>query len=327
MALTNAQHDQLMREYEARRLERQHLIDRRRAQLFAESPRFAQLEQSLAQKSLSKTRRYIDGDAEALFGLKEELAAISREKSALLRALQYPADFLEPPYTCPDCQDTGYVNNRRCHCLQQATIDLVYAQSHLSSLLKEETFDHFSLDYYSKELCAPGTDISSYAAAQNAFTKCLQFTQNFDDEYKNILLFGDTGLGKTFLSHCVARALLDTGHSVIYFSAHQLFSLLADAAFRKTPGTAAEYKNIFESDLLIIDDLGTEMTNAFTSSQFFVCLNERLLHRKSTLISSNLNLQDIAGLYSERVFSRITSDFLLLHLFGKDIRIQKNFLS
>ncbi len=325
MSLTNTQYDEIMRSYQDRQLWRQRLITSRKEEIASLCPRMSELNEEIAHKSVSRARRLLDGDANALIGAQDEIAALSAQKKQLLLSLGYPADYFEPPYDCPDCQDTGYIGNRRCHCLSQASIDLVYAQSNLSSILEEENFATFSLKYYDDNLYAPGTDISSLAAARNACAKCHRFAQQFDTEYQNILLFGDTGVGKTFLSHCVAKELLDSGHSVIYFSAQQLFDRLAEHAFRKETAAASDYRNIFECDLLIIDDLGTEMTNSFTSSQFFVCLNERILSRRSTLISSNLNLQDIASIYSERIFSRITSDFLLLHLFGKDIRIQKTF--
>ncbi|MCD8218497.1 MAG: ATP-binding protein [Clostridiales bacterium] len=325
MSLTNTQYDEIMRSYQDRQLRRQHLIASRKEEIASLSPRMTELNAEIAHRSVSRARRFLDGDGAALVGARDEISALSAEKARLLLSLGYPADYLEPPYTCPDCRDTGYIGNERCHCLAQASIDLVYAQSNLSSILEEENFATFSLKYYDDSLFDSDTGISSLAAARNACGKCRQFVKQFDTEYQNILLFGDTGVGKTFLSHCIAKELLDSGHSVIYFSAQQFFDRLAEHAFRKESAAASDYRNIFKCDLLIIDDLGTEMTNSFTSSQFFVCLNERILRRRSTLISSNLNLQDIASIYSERIFSRITSDFMLLHLFGRDIRIQKTF--
>ncbi|MCD8364487.1 MAG: ATP-binding protein [Clostridiales bacterium] len=323
MSLTNTQYDEIMRSYQNRQLRRARLIASRKAEVASRSPRMAELDAEIAHRSVSRARQLLDGNSNAMNGAGEEINALSGEKNNLLLSLGYPADFFEPPYDCPDCRDTGYIGNHRCHCFTQASIDLVYAQSNLSSILREENFSTFSLKYYSDDLYEPGTEISSLAAAKNAFAKCRRFTEQFDTEYQNILLFGDTGVGKTFLSHCIAKELLDSGHSVIYFSAQQLFDCLAEHAFRKDTAAASDYHNIFACDLLIIDDLGTEMTNSFTSSRFFLCLNERILRRRPTLISSNLGLRDIASLYSERIFSRITSDFLLLHLFGKDIRIQK----
>ena len=327
MALTNTQYDELMRTYQERQLQRQHLIAARRKEVAEKDPALSQIEGEIAHLSVEKARRLLAGDENALTGMKQEIAALSARREALLRSLGYPADYFDPPYFCPDCRDTGYIGNSRCHCLKQASIDLVYSQSNLSAILETENFSQFSLDFYGTDIFEPDSDISSFAAARNALQKCRQFVQHFDSAFENILLFGDTGVGKTFLSNCIAKELLDTGHSVIYFSAHQLFDILADNAFHRSPADASEYRNIFDCDLLIIDDLGTEMSNSFTSSQFFVCLNERILHQKSTLISTKLNLQDIASVYSERVFSRIINSFTLLHLFGRDIRVQKKWLS
>lgn len=323
MSLTNTQYDEIMRSYQDKQLRRQHLITARRKEIALLAPQMTGLESEIAHLSVSKARRLLSGEDQALDGLKEEIAVLSARKKDLLLSLGYPADYFEPEYECPDCQDTGYVGNRRCHCLKQASIDLVYAQSNLKDILEKENFSHFSFSYYTNDIFDENTNISSLAAAQNAYSKCLQFVQNFDSAFENILLFGDTGVGKTFLSNCIAKELLDTGHSVIYFSAHRLFEILAESTFHKNTAAASDYKNIFDCDLLIIDDLGTEMTNSFTSSQFFVCLNERILHQKSTLISSNLELGNIASIYSERVFSRITSNYMLLHLFGTDIRVKK----
>lgn len=326
MSLTNTQYDEIMRSYQDKQLHRQHLITARREEIAGLAPEITEIEGEIAHLSVSKARRLLSGEAQALAGLKEEIAVLSARKRDILLSLGYPADYFEPDYECPDCQDTGYIGNQRCHCLEQASIDLVYAQSNLNDILTRENFSHFSFSYYADDIIDQNTNISSLAAAQNAYSKCRQFVQNFDTAFENILLFGDTGVGKTFLSNCIAKELLDTGHSVIYFSAHRLFEILAESTFHKNTAAVSDYKNIFDCDLLIIDDLGTEMTNSFTSSQFFVCLNERILHRKSTLISSNLGLGNIASIYSERVFSRITSNFILLHLFGMDIRVQKNCL-
>lgn len=320
MALTNTQYDEIMRSYQQRQLKRHRLIESRKEEVYRKAPQLSKLDGQIASLSVSRARRLLDGDDSALLHLKEQLSQLSQQKTEILLQLGYPADYFTPPYQCPDCQDTGYIANKRCHCLTQASIDLVYTQSNLRSQLQTETFSNFSLDYYPENILEPNTQISSLDAARNALSKCRAFVEHFDEQFENILLFGDTGTGKTFLSHCIARELLDTGHSVIYFSANQLFDILAQNTFSRSQAHAADYRNIFDCDLLIIDDLGTEFPNTFNTSQFFVCLNERMNRQKSTLISSNLNLLDIATLYSERIFSRISYHFILLHLFGPDIR-------
>ena len=127
----------------------------------------------------------------------------------------------------------------------------------------------------------------------------------------------------TFLSNCIAKELLDAGYSVIYFTAFQLFDILSKGVFEKDADAIAAHQNIFDCDLLIIDDLGTELSNSFTTSQLFLCVNERILRQKSTIISTNLNLEQIAEIYSERTLSRISSNYSFIKLFGDDIRIKK----
>ena len=229
---------------------------------------------------------------------------------------------MQPPYTCPDCKDTGQIDGKPCHCFKQAAIDLVYTQSNIRSILEYENFTHFNLDLYSNTMENPQTGFTSRQTAQNALETAYGFIQNFDSKFDNLFLYGDTGIGKTFLSNCIAKELLDTGHSVIYFTAFQLFDILEKNKFQKDNEAAGTMQNIFECDLLIIDDLGTELANAFTVSQLFLCLNERILHKKSTIISTNLGIRQLHDTYSERIFSRILSNYIMIHLFGDDIRIK-----
>ncbi len=161
------------------------------------------------------------------------------------------------------------------------------------------------------------------ATAKLAVTNCHDFIDNFENKPKNIFFYGNTGVGKTFLSNCIAKELLDAGYSVIYFTAFQLFDILSKGVFEKDADAIAAHQNIFDCDLLIIDDLGTELSNSFTTSQLFLCVNERILRQKSTIISTNLNLEQIAEIYSERTLSRISSNYSFIKLFGDDIRIKK----
>ena len=185
-------------------------------------------------------------------------------------------------------------------------------------------FSNFRLDYYSRSHYDKKTGRSAREAMENTLEICRHFVDSFGTEFHNLFLYGDVGVGKTYLSTCIAKEIINREFSVIYFSAPQLFNTLAQNTFDKKDVDArnmSEY--IFECDLLIIDDLGTEYTNSFIASQFFTCINERLLHRKSTIISTNLSLESLADLYTERSFSRITSSYSLLKIIGDDIRIKK----
>lgn len=323
MPLSNSQYDELRREYDARQLRNQHLLERRTNAAYAQIPRLKEIDDAIASCSVAQARRLFDGDEEAISSLREQLSSYREEKAILLEENGFPADYFDPIYTCADCKDTGYIGLKRCHCFEQAAIDLVYTQSNLKEILQKENFSTFSFDYYSSEDINPATGLSSLDTARDAVLKCRNFIEHFDDTFSNLYFYGDTGIGKTFLSNCVAKELMDQGYSVIYFTAFQLFDILSKGIFKKDEDAIAAHQNIFDCDLLIIDDLGTELTNSFTTSQLFLCLNERILRKKSTIISTNLGMNQLADIYSERVLSRISSNYTLIKLFGADIRILK----
>lgn len=323
MALSNTQYNILMRRYEEKQLRNRRIAMERMEHVYGILPRLQEIDDSISSLSIEQARKLIDGDEMALAHLHNSIGSLTREKQLLLSQHGYPKDYFEPPYDCPDCKDTGYIGGRKCHCFEQAAIDLVYTQSNIRRILEAENFAHFSYDYYSDEQMNPATGLSSLATAKQAVQDCKEFVRTFDTEFHNLFFYGDTGIGKTYLSNCVAKELLDSGHSVIYFTAPSLFHIFERNAFGKLPDTEEDYGRILECDLLIIDDLGTELTNAFTVSQLFLCLNERILRQKSTIISTNLGLGQLAETYSERTFSRISSSYTIIKLFGNDIRIQK----
>lgn len=323
MPLSNSQYDEIIREYDARQLRNQHLLEVRTKEAYEQLPRLKEIDDAIASCSVDQARRLLDGDEAALLSLRRQIAAYRREKAALLQGHGFPANYFEPIYTCPDCKDTGYIGMKRCHCFEQAAINLVYTQSNLNEILETENFNHFSFNYYSGEDINPATGLSSLDTAKDAVLKCHDFIDNFGNNFSNLYFYGDTGIGKTFLSNCIAKELLEQGYSVIYFTAFQLFDILSKGVFKKDEDAIAAHQNIFDCDLLIIDDLGTELTNSFTTSQLFLCLNERILRKKSTIISTNLGMNQLADIYSERVLSRISSNYTLIKLFGADIRILK----
>ena len=328
MALSNSQYDSLMRSYEQRQLDNRHVLMDHYEEAYARIPSLQEIDNAISSLSIKKARMLLEGDKEALVSFREELRALSDKKAMLLEEAGFPADFLEIRYHCPDCKDTGLIGSRKCHCFLKESIKLLYKDSHLDEVLEEENFDTFSLDYYATNHIDPVTGRSSKEAATIAYEACRNFVSNFAREDSNLLLYGDTGVGKTFLTHCIAKELMDTSYSVIYFSAASLFDTLADHAFnRRDTEDMGERTHIFECDLLIIDDLGTELVNSFTTSQLFNCLNERISRRKATIISTNLSLEDMKSTYSERIFSRVSSNFKMLRLTGDDIRIQKRLLN
>lgn len=323
MALSNSQYDELMRTYEKRQLRGRDVLSERQLEIYRSIPEFQKLENTISHLAVSRAKHMLLED-DTSDGYRQELQNLIAKKHELLVQYGYPADYLDPVYECPDCRDTGYIDGKKCHCLKQAIVDLLYRQSHLEDILEKENFQNFSFDYYSPNNIDPKTGRSSLAVMQDAYHICRDFVRNFDNEFRNLFLYGDTGIGKTYLSNCIARELIESAHSVIYFSSSELFNELAAIRFQRTEeddDSLTEY--IYNCDLLIIDDLGTELVNSFVVSQLFSCLNERILRRKSTIISSNLSMGAITDTYSERIFSRITSNFTMLKLTGDDIRIKK----
>ena len=323
MALKNSQYDMIIREYQKKQLQTRHDQDARIMEAYEKVPALREIDDQISSISVARGRQLLSGDSDALNGLKEDISHLSDKRVALLMENGFPKDYLLPRYTCPDCQDTGFVNNHKCHCFKQSLIDMLYSQSNLKEILSRENFSNFSYDYYSDQVVNPSTGLSSLATMRKNMADCEEFIRTFDREFKNLFFYGDTGVGKTFLSHCIAKELIDTTHSVIYFSAFELFDVFAKSTFEKEEEAQNIHPYIFDCDLLIIDDLGTELTNSFVSTQLFLCINERLNRKKSTIISTNLPINTFADTYSERVFSRITSNYIMMKLFGDDIRIQK----
>ena len=327
MALSNSQYDAILRTYEQKQRNNRDLLDKRRQTVYNQIPELENLHNSLSLLGVKQARKLLNGDEHALQELKEERKKLTDRKAMLLTSAGYPADYLEPIYDCADCRDTGYIGNQKCHCFQKAIIDLLYTQSNLKNVLAKENFSTFSFAYYSENHVDPVTGRSSLETMQNAHRTALEFVDTFSDEFRNLFLYGDTGVGKTFLSNCIAKELIDRAFSVIYFTAYDFFDTLAKSKFEKDDTAEMMSEHIFDCDLLIIDDLGTELPNSITVSQLFLCLNERLLRRKSTVISTNLSLESIVDIYSERTFSRITSNYTMLKLTGDDIRIKMKLMN
>ena len=323
MALSNAQYDEIMRGYQARQLRNKDITKERQLWGYEQCPTLKEIDSSISSLSVDAARKMLDGDTDALSGLKEKLSILRSEKSNLIKGLGVGEDYFQPVYTCPDCKDTGYINGNKCHCFKQEIINVVYSQSNIREILSRENFSFFSYDYYSDQDINPTTGLSSLETAKRAVNECRNFIADFENKPKNLFFYGDTGVGKTFLSNCVAKELLEQGKSVIYFTAFQLFDILSKGVFERDADAIMAHQNIFDCDLLIIDDLGTEFANSFTTSQLFLCINERILRQKSTIISTNLDMNQIVDIYSERTLSRIVSNYSIIKLFGDDIRIKK----
>ncbi len=325
MALSNSQYEAIRKEYQRTRDENRILAEARLREVCEAVPEYLPLSESVSTLSVARARRMLEGDEDALSGLHQELAELACRRKCLLAEHGFPEDYLEPIYRCPDCQDTGYVTSdqglkTKCHCFRQQEISLLYAQSHIQELIERENFSVLSYEYYQ------GEDLRRFETAVGISRK---FIQEFGESFRNLFFYGTVGTGKSFLSGCIARELLQRGCSVLYFSAAGLFDTLARYTFdgRLKDSLQDFCEDLYGCDLLIVDDLGTEITNSFVTSALFSCLNERHLRGRSTLISTNISLEELRDRYSDRIFSRISSGFTLCKLTGPDIRILKKRLS
>lgn len=321
--------DNILHGYEQTRLRNKRLLQDRTSEIYDKIPRIEEIDSKMRASYLRAARLNISGtkdDREEAQKIQSDNRLLSAEKEALLAANDYPTDYLKPIYNCNKCQDTGYVNGQRCECFISQIIDSLYLQSNLKNVLMKENFNTFSLDFYGKEAYA-GKAYSPYENITNILDTSKQFIKDFDTQGKergNILIYGETGLGKTFLTNCIAKELLDNGHSVLYLSANELFEgILAEYLMNRKTELEELYNYIYNSELLVIDDLGTELTNNFVLSQLFEIINQRKIIGLSTLISTNLSMKQLRDRYSERIMSRIIADYTVFNIYGDNIRYQK----
>ncbi len=318
MSYSSATFRNIMHEYEEQRRRNESSRNKRREEIYIKIPGYKELDLRIADISANAAIESIQGDENAIYGASKTISDLSSQKKYLLKEAGFPSDYADLRYACPDCKDTGYIGSKKCHCLKQRLIDAAYKQSDIYPKLREENFDTFSFEFFSGKTLEEMQQIYKIARG---------FTDKFANSYTNMLFYGNVGSGKTFVSNCIARDLIDKGYSVIYLTSLRLFELLNNRIFRRNDPSYDEeaYNDLFKCSLLIIDDLGTEVCNSAsnTASELFQILNERDILRKSTIISSNLSLEQLKDNYTERSFSRILGGYELIKFNGNDIRLMK----
>jgi len=290
--------------------------EKRRLAFAAEHPEIIPIEQAL---SMTGTR--IMGAAlshelteDTLAEIKAENANLRRQKSLLLAACGRPADWLDIKYTCEKCCDTGYVGIDMCDCMKRELTLAGFSSSGLSSLIETQSFENFDLNYYS------GNDL---VMITKIFEQLRRFADNFDGVGESSWLFmGATGLGKTHLSTSVAKVVIERGFDVVYESASGMIGDFEAVRFGRDYESHRE-ERYFDCDLLIIDDLGTEVNNQFTASVIYNVLTSRINSKKSTIINTNLSHNELRERYADRITSRLFGEFRPLLFTGRDIRRQK----
>lgn len=318
------------RNFQADRERRRTELERRTQEVYRRLPRVESIDRelrgTLAQIMLSAFER--DADPEpALRALEEHNLAIQRERAELLVGAGYPYDYLDEKPLCPLCQDSGYLRDGSpCRCLMA-----YYTREQnrrLSKLLDlgNQSFDTFSFDWYDSDVW-PEYGRSPLENMEMIREICGNYAHTFSSRSGNLLFTGAPGLGKTFLSACIAREVSDHGFSVVYDTAAHVFQQFESGKFgRENPyeeDPDREIDRYLNCDLLIMDDLGTEMLTSFVVSAFYRIVNDRLLSRRKTVLSTNLTVEELGKRYGEAVRSRIEGEYRALPFFGRDIRILK----
>ena len=291
--------------------------DMRAEEIYLKIPRVREIDTTLSKTALEIMSAVTNGKEsadEALVRVRQRNDALMDERCKLLLSAGYPEDYTDVHYDCEKCGDSGYIDGKMCECMKRELIMAGYESSGLGRLIAKQSFENFSLDYYK-------TGGANYQNMELYFSSLRAFAQNFSvDTYKNFLLIGGTGLGKTHLSTAVAKTVIERGYDVFYVCAIDMFSDFEQKQFGNGEDNTRRY---FDCDLLIIDDLGTELTNQFTVSCLYNVINSRINTARSTFINTNLSKKDIETKYSERITSRLFGEYYPLVFTGIDIRKQK----
>lgn len=291
---------------------------RRLEDFLSRCPRAADIRRELATNAAGAARAVVSGgDVRGqLERRKERGLALRREYEQLLKEHGLTRQDTEPQYTCPHCRDTGFVDGKMCSCYRGLRRDMAYRQLSSELPLDRCTFESFSLDYYRD-------DPAALKQMSVILDSCRQYADNFRAHSPNLLFWGHTGLGKTHLSLAIANKVLDKGSGVVYGSAQRFAVALERERFDRdsdSEGTSGDLKGC---DLLILDDLGTEFSSAYSNAAIYDVVNARLMAERPTIISTNLGLKGLEERYGERFTSRIVGSYAMFEFRGRDIRVQK----
>ena len=328
---------QILREYENKRNQKIREAEDRKKELLAINPRLMEIENELSLNSINTLKALMGADSKEKSSLVSELkkknAVLIKEKNAFLKELLKDNNYLNPQFDCKMCKDTGYIqkdgSSIMCSCLKQRIFDIAYNKSNMGNL-DRENFSTFNIRIFSDK---PDKDkykstISPRENINIIKEKVKNFIDNFDDpEEKNLIFTGNTGVGKTFLTNCIANELLSQGKTVLYQTAPVMFDEINDAKFGREHAKFDLYENILNVDLLIIDDLGTEKITDTKITELFNIINTRLLNQNhkitKTIISTNLNVDELFQTYTARIGSRLAGNYRFLRFFGEDLRFKK----
>lgn len=307
-----------------RKQKREEELRRRRSEVFEKVPRIMEIEAELDRYGIRMLNLIANGECDetrAVSGIMAQNKEFVKERERLLTVHGYDKGYLEIAPQCSICADSGFDGAKLCVCMQREIMACALREANLSLKMADQTFDNFSLSYYSDSF-VPEYGCSPRENMQAILRECISYAENFDHADENLLLCGGCGLGKTFLSSAIANKLIADGRDVLYVSCNALFPILEDMHFGREVSESSEYivKKLNDCELLILDDLGSEFVTQFTSAELFRIINNRLISGGRMIISTNLNRSMLQKTYNERIASRITGSFSILEFLGEDIR-------
>ena len=322
----------LLKEYEKNRLQKQIEYDNKINDFYKKNPNLLEINDKINRTSIEISKTILlNKNSDKINNLNKLLDELKQKKQKLLNDLNISEDYFSPDYSCKLCNDTGYlVNNSQvmCTCLKQRLLNMQYNKSNISSL-ETENFNTFNSNLFSDEIDEKkyNSNISPRKNIEKIKEISESFIKNFNNSNeKNLLFTGNTGLGKTFLSNCIANEILQSEKTVLYQTAPVMLDSIIDYKFGKN--NEFSYNDLLNVDLLIIDDLGTENLNNIKLSELFNILNTRLLnqnhHITKTIISTNLSLNNLFKTYDERIFSRLVGYYNICRFFGEDLRYKNH---
>ena len=308
---------------QARQEQEQEYAEHLRA-AYAQVPRLRQIDRELKLTMSRAALSVLDREQDPLAVMakaREACEALQQERQWLLDA-NFEEGYLDEEPVCPKCGGQGYIGAQMCECLQELCRQEQRRELTVLSTGGRDSFESFSLRYYSDQL-DPALGASPRQIMAATLSTCQRYARNFSTRSGNLLLSGSTGLGKTFLSACIARTVSDSGHSVVYETAGRLFRNLEAGRFEDDQEARRQGEIYTRCDLLILDDLGTEMVTQFTISALYAIVNDRLLDHLPTVISTNLTTGDLGKRYSPQITSRLLGNYLRVPFVGEDVRLQK----
>ena len=327
MLTENKAYIKIMSEYSQKRSYAQDMCDKEKERIYKLLPRVAEIDREIQKLGLENMGKILSDRENAQkynSDFESKLKALKNERNKVLSENNISLDFDKPRYICSKCSDTGYAGNEKCTCLKQQLIDYAYDISNMRSLIENQTFDNFDFSFY-RDTKIPNLNMSERENIEEIVSRCINFCKN-PEQARNLFFYGQPGLGKTFLSSAVAKEMLDRGYTVIYSGASRLFASYDDYRFGRM-SNPEDFEDmlrlIYDADLLIIDDLGVEMSGPSAFQFLFDLMNDRILHNKRMIISTNLTIDEMSKKYTTRISSRLHENFDCLRFVGNDIRTQK----